>query len=150
MSSRIGGWSFDRKLMVISLLAGMYLLISNCQGEDAIRTAQFYTNGHQLYVQHCQNCHGEKGEGLGTLYPPLSDTDYLTANRSQLPEILRYGMQGEITVNGKVYDMEMPANPQLSDVEIAYLLTYITNSFGNKSGIYSTEEVVENLTHNPY
>lgn len=146
MFFRIGkDWPNFQKWMAIGLMAGLYLLVSNCQGEESIRTAQFYTNGHQLYVQHCQNCHGDKGEGLGTLYPPLSDTAYLTNHRNQLPEIIRYGMRGEITVNGQVYDMEMPANPQLSDVEIAYLLTYITNSFGNKSGIYRTEEVVENL-----
>lgn len=139
------GWSNIRKFSIIVLMTGIYLLMSNCQGEEGIRTAQFYTNGHQLYHQHCQNCHGEKGQGLGTLYPPLSDAEYLTKNRAQLPKIVRYGMRGEIIVNGQVYDMEMPANPQLSDVEIAYLLTYITNSFGNKAGIYRTEEVVENL-----
>lgn len=140
--------SFAGKLTATCLLITVYFLVTNCQGEQTIKTAQFYTNGHKLYVQHCQNCHGEKGEGLGTLYPPLTDTDYLEQNRTNLPHIVRYGMSGEITVGGQEFNMEMPANPQLSTVEIAYLLTYITNSFGNKAGIYDTEEVENNLKSN--
>lgn len=123
------------------------LLISlvNCQGNMDIKTAQYYTNGHQLYTVNCSNCHGDKGEGLALLYPPLNDHDYLDQNRQALPGIIQHGMSGEITVAGKQYNMQMPANPQLSPVEIAYILTYVTNSFGNKGGLFSEEEVLESL-----
>ncbi len=136
------------KVPVLILLAAVYLLAVTCQGCQGgldIKTAQYYTNGHQLYSTHCANCHGDKGEGLGLLYPPLTDSGYLTENRSALPGIVQHGMSGEITVSGEKYNMEMPANPQLSVVEIAYILTYVTNSFGNKSGVFSEEEVLENL-----
>lgn len=121
------------------------MLLANCQGNMDIKTAQYYTNGHQLYTVHCANCHGDKGEGLALLYPPLNDSDYLQQHRNQLPAIVLYGLSGEITVSGQQYNMPMPANPQLSPVEIAYILTYVTNSFGNKSGVFSEEEVEANL-----
>lgn len=132
---------FPKFYSVLLLLGAVYLLVTNCQGEQAIRQAQYHTNGYQLYVQHCQNCHGAKGEGLGKLYPPLTDGDYLEANRSQLPRIVRFGMDGPIVVEGQEFNTQMPPNPQLSDIEIAYILTYITNSFGHSMGIYDLEEV---------
>jgi len=110
-----------------------------------IKTAQYYTNGHRLYSVHCANCHGDKGEGLGMLYPPLTDQDYLIRNREALPGIIQYGMHEEIMVAGNSYNMQMPANPQLSAVEIAYILTYVTNSFGNKNGVFSESEVLDGL-----
>ena len=59
-------------LTMISILIGM--LIFSCQPNVSIETAQYAVNGQKLYVTHCQNCHGAKGEGLGMLYPPLTDT----------------------------------------------------------------------------
>lgn len=135
-----------RSCLVLLVLSGCYMLLFACQGEDTIRTAQYITNGHKLYVTHCQNCHGAKGEGLGRLYPPLTDSEYLEQHRQQLPAVLRHGMSGEITVQGVLFDTEMPPNPQLTNLDIAYILTYVTNTFGNKSGIYSLEEVEENLS----
>src|SRR5690606_39001078 len=83
--------------------------------------------------------------GLGRLYPPLTDETYLRANRSSLPCILRHGLSGEIMVHGISYDSTMPSNPELTALDIAYILTYITNSFGNRGDLISKEEAEESL-----
>ncbi len=123
----------------------LYLSFHACQSEQAIRTAQYTVNGQKLYVSHCQNCHGAKGEGLGGLYPPLTDSIYLINHREQLACIVKRGLSGPIVINGQQFDTEMPPNPHLTPIEIAYVLTYIGNSFGNKMGIYTLDEVQEAL-----
>ncbi|WP_257656744.1 c-type cytochrome [Parapedobacter lycopersici] len=123
----------------------LYLLLQSCQGEEAIRKAQYTANGQKLYTSHCQNCHGAKGEGLGALYPPLTDSSYLHEHRDQLACFIKHGLSGPIEVGGKAFDGEMPAMPQLTPIEIAYILTYIGNTFGNTEGFYSQEEVQQAL-----
>ncbi|PRD47531.1 c-type cytochrome [Sphingobacterium haloxyli] len=129
----------------ISVLTGM--LIFSCQPNVSIETAQYAINGQKLYVTHCQSCHGSKGEGLGMLYPPLTDTTYLKENRGMLPRIIKSGMNGLIKINGKDYEGNMPGNPELTNVDIAYILTYITTTFGNSTDTYTQEEVKNNLVN---
>jgi len=121
------------------------ILYLSCQGEATIRTAQYAANGRKLYTTHCQNCHGAQGEGLSNLYPPLTDTAYLSANRDRLACIIRNGMTGTITVDGRTFNGEMPSNRVLSAVEIAYILTYVGNSFGNEMGLMTEAEVRQAL-----
>ncbi|HLT88312.1 MAG TPA: cytochrome c [Sphingobacterium sp.] len=127
----------------ISILIGV--LIFSCQPNVSIETAQYAVNGQKLYITHCQNCHGSKGEGLGMLYPPLTDTTYLRENREKLACIVKNGMTGSIEVNGKIYEGDMPANPELTNVDIAYILTYITTTFGNSTETYTQEKVKNSL-----
>ncbi len=105
----------------------------------------YYANGRDLYITHCQNCHGKNGEGLGELAPPLTDTVYLKDNKDKLACFIKNGLEGPITVGGKVYDEKMPHEKNMADIDIAQLIVYITNSFGNKQGMYSTEQVAADL-----
>lgn len=127
-------------------LFSLYMVFHSCQSEQAIRTAQYAVNGQRLYATHCQNCHGAKGEGLGGLYPPLTDSTFLNAHRAKLSCMVRNGLSGPIEVNGQLFDTEMPANRALAPIEIAYVLTYIGNSFGNAMGIFTLEEIQAALT----
>lgn len=135
----------NRCLYLCAGLLSMYMLFHSCQSEQAIRNAQYTINGQKLYVSHCQNCHGAKGEGLGTLYPPLTDSVFLNTHREQLACMVKYGLAGPIEVNGAFFDAEMPANPALAPIEIAYVLTYIGNSFGNSMDMFTQEEVQASL-----
>lgn len=119
--------------------------VSSCHSNLNIETAQYAVNGQKLYTQHCQNCHGGKGEGLGKLYPPLTDNKYFEENRDFLSCIVKNGLEGEITVHGQKYNQQMPANPQLTEMDIAYILTYVTTTFGKSDSIYSKSEVNEAL-----
>ncbi|WP_367209481.1 cytochrome c [Sphingobacterium sp. R2] len=115
-----------------------------CQHEVDIKTAQYAVNGQKVYRTHCQNCHGDNGEGLGNLYPPLTDTTFLQKNSDQLACIIKYGISGELEVAGKKFNNTMPAS-NLSSIDIAYVLTYINTKINKGKQIYSLEEVDKNL-----
>lgn len=134
-------------MVSILLLTIFFQFLFSCQQQYSIETMQYVTNGQKLYTAHCQNCHGVNGEGLGKLYPPLTDTAYLNANRHILPCIIRHGMKGPVEILGHTYNETMPAVPELTDIDIAYILTYVTVRFGNNTEKYATEEVKEALKH---
>ena len=85
------------------------------------------------------------GNGLAALIPPLNDSTYLRNNRKKLACFIVYGLSDSIVINGKDYQNVMPAEKHLAAIDLAKVLTYITNSFGNKQGIYDVKEVEQNL-----
>ncbi len=111
------------------------------------RFRQYMILGKRLYLQHCANCHGESGEGLEKLIPPLAESDYLMAEIDRSVCQIRYGVNGEIVVNGTLYNQEMPANQELRVLEIAEIVTFITNSWGNERGLISARQVEEFMSH---
>jgi len=115
--------------------------LAACKGENDIEFDHYYSGGMVVYQSSCQNCHGEKGEGLVNLMPPLTDSVYLKNNKGALACAIKYGQNRSIKVAGRDFDGNMPANGQLSPVEIAEVLTYVTNSFGNKLGTVTTQQV---------
>ncbi len=121
------------------------LLIAACQSDENLDFKRYYSSGALVYQQHCQNCHGTNGEGLSALIPPLSDSTYLRKNIGSLPCYVKNGIKGQITIKGKTFDDAMPAN-DLSPVEIAQVLTYIGNSFGNKLDTIDEQSVQKGLT----
>ncbi len=124
----------------------VWIVIScSCQSDQQITYARYYLSGKNLYIKHCQNCHGVKGEGLGGLVPPLTDSVYIKNRYVKIPCIIKNGLKGEIAINGKSFKEEMPANMQLANIEIAEIATYLTNSFGNKLGVYSVIQVDSNM-----
>lgn len=122
-------------LLAFSLISAFFLLQA-CQSEQQLNYARYYTNGKQVYEQHCQNCHGNNGQGLANLYPPLTDTTFLKNNKSQLACIVKYGLNDTLNINGTSFTGKMPAEPDMPPIDIAAVITYITNSFGNKQGLY--------------
>jgi len=126
------------------LLSGIALLVA-CQSEDQLEFNRYYSNGRVVYQSKCQNCHGANGEGLQSLIPPLTDSVYLKANKTTLACYLKYGLKGKINVSKKQFDGEMPATG-IADIHLAEVLTYINNSFGNKSGVVTTQMVNEDLS----
>jgi mono/diheme cytochrome c family protein len=129
---------------VVGILCLVYGLLWSCQSDGYVRKAQFITNGQKLYRTHCQNCHGQNGEGLGTLYPALKNQDRLQTLRKELPHLIRFGTDTHSIASDELRQ-KMPPNPQLTPIEIAYVLTYIHNAFGNEGDMYSLEEVQAQL-----
>ncbi|SEJ49613.1 Cytochrome c, mono-and diheme variants [Cyclobacterium xiamenense] len=116
---------------------------------DELKTKQYAIEGQQLYLTYCSNCHQEDGSGLAKLIPPLRSSDYMLSDIGRTIRLIKYGVAGEMTVNGQVYNQAMPGNPGLTPLEIAQLSTYIYNVWGHKKGIVSTEQVnqaLENVT----
>ncbi|MFC5282084.1 c-type cytochrome [Pedobacter alpinus] len=117
------------------------IFLTACVNEDSIKYQRYYADGSQLYKTHCANCHMDDGKGLAALIPPLTDTTYLIKNREKLVCFIVYGMKDSIVINGIDYQGVMPAEKHLAPIDLAKTLTYITNSFGNKQGIYDVTEV---------
>lgn len=130
-------------ILTLTILASVFL--HSCQSESELNYARYFVNGKGVYEKHCQNCHAADGAGLGMLIPPLTDTLFLKENKNQLSCIIKYGLNGKISVNGKIYDGRMPAERHLSDIEIGAVITYITNSFGNKQGLHDVNDVARDL-----
>lgn len=98
--------------------------------------------GKQVYVSVCQACHMANGKGIAGVFPPLSNSDYLLADIKRAIHITANGMKGEIVVNGVTYNQEMPKPlPELSNQQVADVLTFVLNSWDNKGGVITPEEV---------
>jgi len=134
--------------MKAGFIVGVFLLLITsiiaCQSEDELEFKRYYSNGSTVYETKCQNCHGKNGEGLQLLIPALSDSAYIKANKTSLACSLKYGLKGKLTINKKEFDGQMPAD-DLTEIEIAEVLTYVNNSFGNKLGVVTTEQVGNDL-----
>lgn len=120
-------------------------VLFSCQSESELEYQRYYTIGKSIYQTQCQNCHAENGEGLGGLIPGLQKADYLTKNKTKLACIIQNGQQGLIVVNGKFYNGKMPAQSELAPIQIAEVITFISNSFGNDHGVYGLEKVNADL-----
>ncbi|MBK0381157.1 c-type cytochrome [Mucilaginibacter segetis] len=132
------------KLKIITLSLILLTMIVSCQSQDQLEFKRYYTSGSLIYQQRCQNCHGKNGEGLSALIPPLTDSVFLAANKQKLACFVKYGLNTEVVINGKKFEDQMPAT-DLTPVELAEVLTYVTNSFGNKMGTISAEQVNAHL-----
>ncbi|MCY4419016.1 MAG: cytochrome c [Cytophagales bacterium] len=106
-----------------------------------LRFKSYFAKGHVLYQRHCSNCHQSSGKGIKSWIPPLKNSDYLLRNPKRNICIIRYGQDSIIRVNGKKYDSPMPGFPQLSSLEIAEIITYVQNAWGNRGGFLSVKEV---------
>lgn len=97
--------------------------------------------GKEVYSGQCITCHGEQGEGIENVYPPLAKSDYLMADKKRSVEQVLYGVTGEIKVKGVAYDGVMTGFEGLSDAEVSDVLNYVRNSFGNKGAAVTPDEV---------
>ena len=89
--------------------------------------------GKAVYSGLCSTCHQMEGQGLEGVFPPLAKSDYLMADKARSIRIVLKGLSEPITVNGKLYTNVMPPLANLTDHEIADVLTYVRNSFGNRA-----------------
>ncbi|MDE1898568.1 MAG: nitrite reductase, copper-containing [Xanthomonadaceae bacterium] len=99
-------------------------------------------DGRRVFTQICAACHQGDGMGLPGAFPPLAMSDYLNADPKGAIGIVLNGLSGKITVNDTGYESIMPGfGSQLSDAEIAHVLTYVLNNFNNKGGTITPAEV---------
>lgn len=101
-------------------------------------------NGADLYTQNCATCHGNNGEGVGDVFPPLVDSDWVTGDKSIPVRILLHGLTGEIEVDGQQYQGTMPSfKARLSAAEMTAILNYLRDqSEGDQSEI-TQEDIID-------
>ncbi|MBI2383679.1 MAG: nitrite reductase, copper-containing [Gammaproteobacteria bacterium] len=97
--------------------------------------------GAAKYKGTCSVCHQDNGEGLPDVFPPLAKSDYLMADKTRAIGVVLNGLTGKVTVNGKTYNSVMPPMSQLSDDEIANILTFVANAWGNSGPAIGAAEV---------
>ena len=98
--------------------------------------------GEEAYNLYCVTCHLGQGEGVKGAVPPLAKSDYLLEDIERAIHVVKYGQEGEISVNGVKYNSYM-APLGLDDQEVADVLTYVLNSWGNDYGKRITLEQVK-------
>ncbi|MEQ9467781.1 MAG: cytochrome c [Ekhidna sp.] len=113
---------------------------SGMSSRDEIRLQQYRVEGAKIYATYCANCHQQDGKGLASLYPPLASSDYLLENLPRAACIIKNGQSKEIVVNGVTYNQMMPGNP-ITNLEIAEVLTFIGNAWGNEAGLIGVKDV---------
>lgn len=126
------------------------ILMLGCQHEQKEnKLTNYYRQGEQLYSKHCSNCHQPNGTGLGRVYPPLHQSDYMQNNFEAVLCLIKNGIDGPLLVNGKEYNQAMPGIATLTDLEIAEIATYIYNTWEHKRGLVDVSEVSRVLRECP-
>ncbi|QJW89274.1 c-type cytochrome [Spirosoma taeanense] len=103
--------------------------------------------GKEIYGRegYCTTCHQPDGKGLtASGFPPLTGSNWVTGNEERLIKLALKGLLGPIEVAGKTYPGQVPMTPfggLLKDDEIAAVLTYVRNSFGNKAPAILPDQV---------
>jgi nitrite reductase (NO-forming) len=117
--------------------------IANKQTVDTTKSLskeEQIAQGKNVFESNCLACHQANGEGIPNAFPPLAKSDFLNADHNRAINILLHGRSGPITVNGKNFDSVMPAIA-LNSGQIANVLTYVINSFGNNGGQITPAQV---------
>jgi nitrite reductase (NO-forming) len=102
-----------------------------------------FGRGQQVYMQTCFVCHQPNGKGVAEQIPPLAKSDLLMADKAGAIRGVLQGRNGDLTVNGKKYNGIMIPFPQLTNEQIADVITYVRNGWGNSGDAATPQEVQE-------
>jgi len=112
--------------------------------KETQRLERKYDSGKKIFALRCASCHQANGLGIPNQYPPLADSEWVSANPALITKIILKGLKGEITVKGEKYGtsaaVNMAAVP-IDDREIANVVTYVRQAWGNDFGEITTDEV---------
>ena len=109
---------------------GVFSFLGYMQQEKPLK--QSILDGEEIYQDFCLQCHLDNGKGVENAFPPLAKSDYLQNNIEASIRGIKYGLRGEITVNGNTYNGVM-VNQGLDEEEVADVMNYILNSWDNKA-----------------
>lgn len=94
-------------------------------------SAETQTDDRQLYINKCGNCHGADGKGFLRVYPPIHDSRFLKQDVKKLPCIIQNGLQGELDINGTVFNQVMPGTKSLTPDQIAELIQFMQKQWNH-------------------
>ncbi|RYE21131.1 MAG: cytochrome c [Sphingobacteriaceae bacterium] len=98
-------------------------------------------NGLVVFTQNCVSCHQADGGGVPHMNPPLIKTPWVLGDQTRLINIILNGFKEDVEISGDRYSNVMPAFNYLKDQEIADVLTYVRNNFGNKASAVTLKKV---------
>jgi mono/diheme cytochrome c family protein len=100
------------------------------------------SDGAKVYATNCASCHQATGQGVADTFPPLAGNPAVTGDATKVIGFVKNGLNGKIEVKGHTYNGMMPAwGQQLSDGDIAAVVTYIRSSWGNKASAVTADQV---------
>ena len=111
------------------------LSLFSCKNSDRLQDPELQKSivrGAVVYEDFCMQCHMPDGKGVPNDFPPLDNSDYLMKKRSASIKAIKFGLSGEIIVNGQKYNTSMAALGLTND-EVADVMNYITNSWSNQN-----------------
>ena len=97
--------------------------------------------GKIVYGTNCLACHQADGSGVPNMNPPIINTSWVLGSKTVLIQQVLKGSANKVEIDGEKFHNSMPPQPQLTDQQIADVLTYVRNSFGNKASIVTPAEV---------
>ena len=130
--------------VVVIILLSTVLLLAQTKPTGSSQTGvskETLERGKKVYTTYCLSCHQADGSGVPKLNPPLIKTTWVLGDKKKLINTVLNGMDELIEVDGEEYENVMPAQAFLKDDQIADVLTYVRNSFGNKASAITAAEV---------
>lgn len=110
-------------------------------GGDQPKAVDPVVLGEKLYKANCVSCHQATGEGVPGQYPPLAGSEWVLNHPQRLKRIVLNGLEGPLTVKGQSYNGNMPAFSRLKDEQLAAILTYIRQAWGNTAPAVTPEDM---------
>ncbi len=128
-----------KKFKIVFALLALFVISVAFKSQD-VALKQSMNDGKEVYAGLCIACHLSEGQGIANVFPPLAKSDYLMDDLDRSIKQLIEGSSGEMVVNGTKYNGAMPATG-LDDKDIANVLNYVRNSWGNKGDIVKVDKV---------
>ena len=132
----------SKRLVSVIVMTGIIAVLTSAKispSQDKLKAS--IERGKTVYENTCLACHQINGSGVPGMNPPLKKTKWVVGDKKTLINVILKGLDQEIVVDDETYTNVMPAFANLSDQEIADVLTYIRNSFGNKASQITEAEV---------
>jgi mono/diheme cytochrome c family protein len=122
------------------ILAGIMMISMSAAAQVKKPTASL-ARGQLIYKNICATCHQADGSGVPRMNPPLIKTKYVLGDKTKLIKVLLLGLNEDVEIDGEYYSNPMPSQAALKDEEIADVLTFVRNSFGNKAAAVTPAQV---------
>lgn len=149
---RLSQLNLPNNAAIVDELDALLIRVENAEKPSKEKTLiRKYARGVNVFRSTCQPCHGENGEGIEFLAPPLNKSEWVTGEKDLLIAIVLFGMTGPVHVNGHLYETpevsgEMPGilnNPDLVESDLALLLSYIRKNWDNNASEVTLEDIIK-------
>jgi mono/diheme cytochrome c family protein len=133
------GYIMSHKTLSLTFLLA---LTATANAEDKnTPSPEVMKRGQAVYSRTCIACHQPTGLGIAPVFPPLAGSEWVAMSPSIPVRNILHGMTGPVTVKGTTYNSMMPAVAGLSDGDIADVVSYVRNSFGNTGSVVTEDDV---------
>lgn len=134
--------------VILSLIIGLSVVNIYAQAHKPVAKSGASTSpaasmaaGKKIYTLNCLTCHQADGGGVPNMNPPLIKTSYVLGDKNKIIQIVLKGFNESVEINGDTYTNVMPPQASLTDQEVADVLTYVRNNFGNKATAIKAADV---------